>query len=157
MLAGRELSETRLKTRLTERGHTPAAVAHAAARLHQSGALDDLRAARACARTLVLVKLHGRLRARRELERLGFEKALAAQVLDEILDPVAEQTLLTKMLLRHARGRNEALGDPTVFRRVQSALVRRGFSPAQVRASMLRRLRGSAPEELEPPFDAWED
>jgi regulatory protein len=157
MLARHEMSEARLRARLAEKEHSPAAIDAAVNRLRDIGALDELRAARACARTLVHVKLRGRLRARRELEHLGFDQGTASQVLDELLDPAAERTLLSTMLLRHVRGRNANLGDPAVFRRVHGALVRRGFSPAQVRTLMLGLRRGSGAAEVDDASDSVDE
>ncbi len=149
------MSERLLRDRLADRGYPGAAIETAVARMRAAGALDEQRAARACARTLVLVRRRGRLRARRELEHMGFTPQTVSDVLDEILDARAEQGLLDHAAARQLRGRNANLSDPAVFRRVQAALIRRGFPPSRVRAALLARLKGHVPDEIDaaPPAD----
>ncbi len=153
LLARREISEARLRERLAARDLPAEAVDGAIAKLKAAGALDDRRAVRACARTIVLVKQRGRLRARQELQKLGFAPDLAAAAIDEWLAPAAEATLLDKVIARQLRGRNADLSDPAVFRRVYGALVRRGFSPSTVQTALRNRARGVAPD----PPDAFPD
>jgi SOS response regulatory protein OraA/RecX len=156
MLASREMSASRVRARLAARGYDAAAIDHAVARLLAAGALDDERAARACARTLILVKRRGPQRARRELEHMGFAPEMVAGVLDELLNPASEQHLLDQAVARAVRGRNANINEPAVFRRVQAAIIRRGFGPSKVRAALLARLKGGVPEEIDsetPPED----
>jgi SOS response regulatory protein OraA/RecX len=157
MLASREMSESRLRDRLAARGYLADAVEHAASRLRGVGALDDERAVRACARTIVLVRRRGPSRARRELEQMGFLPAMVAAVLGELVDARAEQLLLENAVARQVRGRNANLAEPAVFRRVQGSLIRRGFSPARVRAALLARLKGHVPDEIDSESPANDD
>ncbi len=149
MLARRELSEARIRDRLSERGYEGASIEQAILRLRGTGAIDDDRAVRACARTLVLVRRRGPLRARRELEQMGFPRDLVAAVLGDLFDAQTESRQLEASLTRQLRGRNANLSDPGVFRRVQGALVRRGFSPSRVRSVLLARAKARGAETID--------
>jgi SOS response regulatory protein OraA/RecX len=153
LLARRELSESRLRDRLAGLGLPPDAISGATDRLRASGALDDTRAVRACARTIVIVKQRGRARAVQELQRLGFSPELAASAVDESLPRGAESALLQALLTRQLRGRNADPRDPAVFRRVYASLVRRGFSPSAVQTALRQRAKGVAPGDLVLPDD----
>ena len=145
MLAGREMSTSRLRERLRRRGLPDDAVDDAVARLTRAGALDDPRAARAAARTLVAVKLRGAHRVSRELERMGFAPALVASTLAEVLGETDEPAALARVVASRMHGRT-TLADPAAYRRLFSALLRRGFAASAIRDA-LRPFwgRGTAP------------
>ena len=105
------------------------------AQLVEIRAIDDSRAVRACARTLVVVRLRGRQRAQRELEAMGFQPEQVRNTLDEILGETDELALATRVLVSRMHGR-QVVSDPATYRRLYGALFRRGFSPAIVREAL---------------------
>jgi regulatory protein len=147
LLSSRELAEADVRTRLAARGFDPAAVDAAVGRLRQAGALSNARAVRAVARTLVVVKRRGRLRAQRELEARGFGKAEIAEALAELFAGEDERALVDRALDRRLRGRPAARGDVAAMRRVYAALLRQGFPPAIVRDAVRRRFSGAVPDD----------
>lgn len=149
MLAGREMSTARLRERLLRRGLPDDAVDQAVGRLIRAGALDDARAARAAARTLVTVKLRGRHRVARELERLGFPPALVHATMAEVLGDTDERAALARVVAARLHGRAR-LADPATYRRLFAALLRRGF-PADAIREALRPHWGKGAAPLEPP------
>jgi SOS response regulatory protein OraA/RecX len=145
MLAGREMSTARLCERLRRRGLPDDAIGDAVARLTRAGALDDARAARAAARTLGAVKLRGRHRVIRELERLGFAPALAALTVADVLADTDEQAAMAKVVAARMRGRSR-IADPAAYRRLFGALLRRGFAASAIRDALRPYWgRGTAP------------
>jgi regulatory protein len=149
MLAGREMSTARLRERLLARGLPAEAVDHAVTRLTRVGALDDARAARAAAHTLSLVKLRGRYRVGRELERRGFAPTLVHVVLDDVLGDTDERETIARVIAARMHGRT-TLADPAAYRRLFSALLRRGFSADAIREA-LRPYWGKAAAPLGAP------
>jgi regulatory protein len=153
LLGARELSESAIRQRLTERGFEPATVDAAADRLRRCGALDERRAARAVARTIIHVKRRGRLRAQRELESRGFSKDMASEALTEVLAGEDERTMVERALDHRLHGRQAVRGDIASMRRLLNGLVRQGFSPARARDAVRARF-ANAPrldEESEEP------
>jgi regulatory protein len=151
LLAGREMSTARLRDRLRRRGLPDDAVDDAVARLTRTGALDDPRAARAAARTLVAVKLRGRHRVVRELERLGFAPALVQQTLAEVLGDTDERAAMARVIAARMHGR-PAIADPAAYRRLFGALLRRGF-PADAIREGLRPYWGRGAAPVDTPDD----
>jgi len=134
-LSARELAAASITSRLTDRGFDLAVVDGVVTRLTENRAIDDDRAVRACARTLVVVKLRGRQRAQRELEAMGFRSDLVRRTLDDILGDTDELALASRVLAARMRGR-QVISDPASYRRLYGALFRRGFSPAIVRDAL---------------------
>lgn len=146
-LAARELSSSRVRERLLARGFTAIATDSAIGRLRASRAIDDPRAAAACARTLVLVKRRGRLRAIRELEWMGFDPLLAREAVTSALGAEGERSLAEAALASRLRGKRPPL-DPAVRRRLFAALVRQGFPPPLV-LDLLRAHRAEPGEPVD--------
>jgi regulatory protein len=139
MLARRELSTASVRTRLRDRGFSPAEIDAAVARLHASGALDDGRVARAYARTAANVKGRGRLRVMRELQQMGIGGDVAAEALGEVFGDLDERAMIGRAMERKTRGSARPM-DPREHARLYQFLMRQGFSPAGVTAA-LRRYR----------------
>ena len=139
LLAGRELSESQLRTRLERREFDDVDVDAAVERLRQEGALDDLRTARACARTEAHVKRHGRLRVLRQMHALGISRGIAQQAVAEVFADVDEDELLVRALEKRLRG--TAPLDNATARRVQRYLLAQGFEAARVNAVLRERIR----------------
>jgi regulatory protein len=138
MLARRELSTAQVKERLARREFTPADIDDAVARLVAAGMLDDLRVARAVARTKASVKRQGRSRVVRELAVIGIPREIAERVIAEVFGDLDEDALLDQALSRRLRG-TASLGDPATRRRIFAALVRQGFAPPAVLRAMRDR------------------
>ncbi len=151
LLAGRELSAAGVRERLAARGFQPDAVEAAVERLTASRALDEQRAVRAVAHTLVHVKRHGRARARRELVARGFTPDGAEAALAETLSDQDERAAVERVLDLKLRGRPLDRGDQAASRRLFAMLLRRGYA-AGVAREALRRRTGQAP-----PLDDDED
>ncbi len=147
LLAGREMSTARIRDRLHERGFPDDAVETAVARLTSAGVLDDRRAVRAAARTLVSVRLRGRHRVDRELERLGFERDMAVQAMLEVLEAVDEAALVARVVESKMRG-GKTLPDEAAYRRLFGTLLRRGFPGSLVREALKPYWRRSGSPEV---------
>ena len=126
-----------MRQRLLERGFLPPAVDSAVGRLTDTGALDDRRAARACARTLAIVKRRGRLRVLRELDRLGFDADTAGAAVSDVLDDDTERQAAERILAARLRG-SKTPPDAAARRRLFAALLRQGF-PSDLIRDLLRR------------------
>ena len=103
MLGRRELSAAQVRDRLARRGWTEAAIEPAIARLSSSGALDDARVARACARTRAGLKQQGRDRVLREILALGVARDVARTAVDEVFGPLDEGDLVKAALEKRLR------------------------------------------------------
>ncbi|MEW5980961.1 MAG: RecX family transcriptional regulator [Acidobacteriota bacterium] len=147
-LAGRELSTARVRERLRERGYPDAIVTDTLRRLTGAGALDDRRAAHACARTLLLLKRRGRLRVLRELERMGFDAETARAAVSSVLEDQDERHLADCAAAARLRGVRPPLG-PAVRRRVFAALLRQGFAPSLIH-EVLRGREADCDEPTDP-------
>ncbi|MCX6539287.1 MAG: RecX family transcriptional regulator [Acidobacteria bacterium] len=146
-LSARELAAASVTSRLADRGFDPVVVDAVVARLTENRFIDDNRAVRACARTLVVVKLRGRQRAQRELEVMGFRSELVRETLDEILGETDELALASRVLASRMHG-GQVIRDPATYRRLYGALFRRGFSPSIVRDALKPYWkRGRTPDE----------
>jgi regulatory protein len=135
LLAGREMSTARVRERLLSRGFPGEAVETALERLTGAGILDDRRAAQAAARTMVLVRHRGRHRVGRELEQLGFSKETARDAARSVLADSDQRAILDKVVASRLHGRR-SLPDPAAYRRLFSALLRRGFPADLIRAAL---------------------
>jgi regulatory protein len=148
LLSGRELSEAAMRTRLAARGFADDAVDAATARLVQVGALSDQRAVKAVARTLVLVKRRGRLRARRELELKGFRAEDAATAVAELVSDDDEREAIERALDARLRARPAVRFDTAAMTRLYAFLIRKGFAAGAARDAVRRRFRtASLPDD----------
>jgi SOS response regulatory protein OraA/RecX len=143
LLGARERSESDVRTRLTELGFPADIVDAAVARLLASGAINESRAARAVARTLVQVRRRGRLRAVRELQAKGFPESLASEAVGELIGADDERTAVERALDRKLRGRAVVAGDTGAMRRLMATLVRQGHPPGIVRTVIRDRFRNA--------------
>jgi regulatory protein len=135
LLARRELSVAGLRARLEDREHPPGDIEAAIAHLLETGALDDMRVAKAYARTSSKVKGRGRLRVARELQVMGIAKDVAAEALGEVFGDVDERSLIARALQKKLRGRTK-ITDRAEYARLYQYLMRQGFSPAAVTAAL---------------------
>jgi regulatory protein len=138
MLARRDLSEAQVRERLARRGHDPAEIDEAVARLTAERAIDDVRTAEAIARTQAGVKRRGRRRVAHELARAGIAPAVARAALDRIYEGLDQEALVEDALARRMRGR-AAVGDEGEMRRLYRYLVAQGFDPEHARRALERR------------------
>jgi len=136
LLARRELTGAQLRERLLARDHPPGEVDAALARLRETGALDDARAARALASAAMRIKRRGRLRVLRELGAAGVDEATARDALDAALAETDEAALLDKAIDRRLRG---PIRDQAHLRRLHQYLVRLGFHPTEALAALRKR------------------
>ena len=142
MLARRELSAAQVRERLERKGFSGDQVEPALRRLQRAGALDDRRAAHALAHRSAHVRMHGRLRAVREIERRGIDRELAASAVDEIYRELDEGALIARALARRRRGPVESGAE---LRRLHRYLVRQGFDGAAATAALRTRTRAAPP------------
>jgi len=147
LLAGREMSTARVRDRLHTRGFPDEAVESAVTRLTRAGVLDDRRAVQAAARTLVSVRMRGRYRVDRELERLGFDRALIDQAVRDVLEAVDESVLVARVVESKMRG-GKTLSDVAAYRRLFAALLRKGFPGSLIRDALKPYWRRSAPPDV---------
>ncbi len=135
-LGRRELTERQLRERLARRGCTGESVDAAIARLKREQVLDDVRAARAFARTEARVKQRGPLRIRRALESMGIDRQAAREATDDGYEdrPVAEA--LERALDRRLRG---PVADDRHAQRLIAYLVRQGFELADAVEAVRKR------------------
>ena len=133
MLSRRELSTAQVSERLARKGFDRDAVEAALGRLRQVGALDDSRTAQALAHRSAQVRMHGRLRAVRELEARGIGRSLALSAVDAAYGEVDEDELIERALARRLRGPIET---PAALRRLYHYLIRQGFDGAAARAAL---------------------
>jgi regulatory protein len=141
MLGRRELSEAQVRQRLARREHGPDDIEAAVVRLKAERAIDDRRVAEAIARTETVVKRHGRLRVKRQIESAGIASATAKRTVDEVFEALDDDTLIEAALAKRLRGRERA-ADDREFQRLYRYLISQGFEPDKV-AQVLRPRRPS--------------
>jgi regulatory protein len=137
-LGRRELSEAQLRSRLAEKGVTPAVIDAVVTALRDAGVVDDRRVALAVARTRANVRRQGRDRVRRELSALGIARDIVDDALAATFSDVDESALLDQAITKRLRGRL-SLTDPADRRRITAALVRQGFSFTAIRRALKSR------------------
>ena len=135
MLARRELSTAQLRQRLERKGFGPDQATAALGRLQRAGALDDERTALALARRSADVRMHGRLRALREIESRGISRDLAQRAVDAVYGDIDEEALLERVLVRRL---HRPLDSRAAQRRLHQQLVRQGFDPAAALSALKR-------------------
>ena len=97
--------------------------------------------------TAVETKGRGRLRVVRELLARGVDKEIATEAVAEVFGEKDERSLVARALQKKLRGRPRP-ADSAEYARLYQYLMRQGFSPAVVVAS-LRRLRRTSGDEVE--------
>ena len=147
LLSRRAYSVTECRDRLHAREHPDDAIDAAIERLLETGGLDDKRLAQSFARTAVETKGRGRLRIVRELLARGVDKEIAAEAVAEVFGEKDERSLVARALQKKLRGRPRP-ADAAEYARLYQYLMRQGFTPAVVVAS-LRRLRRTTDDEVE--------
>lgn len=148
-LALRELSEFQIRQRLRRRQVEPDTIDEVVARLQRGKALDDLRTARASARTDALVKRHGRYRVLRHVEALGIDRELARRAVAEVFAEVDEEDVLDRALTRRLGQGRRVITDRAEYRRLYRYLVNQGFEPSAVSALLRARSRSSVETDEE--------
>ena len=144
MLARRELSTTQVRDRLERKGFNLEQIASALRRLRHEGALDDRRTAVAYAHTSAHIKMHGRIRTTRELQRLGISPSLSKTAVVEVYDEVDERGLLERALARRLKGRIETRAE---LGRLYRYLIRQGFDGSKVMSALTARsASGTTPD-----------
>ena len=137
-LSARELSEGQVRSRLDERGYSPAAIASAVQRLIDNRTIDDRRTAGALARTEARIRRHGPRRVMGKLLSIHIDRDLAREIIRDLFGDEDEAQLLEAALDRRLRGKPERLNDPGERRKILAYLVRQGFS-ASAASSALRK------------------
>jgi SOS response regulatory protein OraA/RecX len=93
------------------------------------------------ARSEVLIKRHGRLRAQRQLEAAGLSASIARTALDEVFSAIDQNALIGAALGRRLRGAR-AIEDEAEFRRLYRFLIGQGFdSDLVLRTLKARRIK----------------
>jgi regulatory protein len=147
-LASRELSGFQVRQRLQARQVPPDIIHDVLERLRRGGALDDRRTARACARTHVVVKRHGRNRVLRQLESIGIDRHLARRTVNEVFEEIDERALMEHALTARIGRRGRTISNPSEYRRLFAFLIRQGFEASAVSELLRARARGAArPDE----------
>jgi regulatory protein len=147
MLGRRELSEAQVRQRLARREHEPEQIDAAVERLKAERAIDDVRVAEAIARTETVVKRHGKLRVKRQIESAGIATATARRAVDDIFADTDDDTLIEAALAKRLRGRDRAKDDREL-QRLFRYLIGQGFESDKVSKVLRSRrpLRGSGGE-----------
>ncbi len=122
ILAYADNTETALRRKLAQRGFSDAAIDAAVEMMIVTGELDERRMLYSRQIYLVETKKYGRRRAELELRRMGFSRAVLEGADWSGFDFVA----VCAQLLRRT-------GE--LDRRVYASLLRRGFSPAEIKAA----------------------
>ena len=150
MLARRELSAAQVTERLRRRGFGAREVATTVARLQGEGAIDDLRTAGMHARRLASTVHRGPFRAEREIAALGIAAAVARAAVAEAYAEHGVQTVLEQALARRLPA-GAAIEGRIHYGRLYRYLVRQGFDPDMVTATLRGRAGASAgPDDEEP-------
>ena len=139
ILARRDLSTAECRERLARKGHAIDEIDSALERLAAGRALDDLRVARAFARTAIKIKGRGPLRIERELQARGIDRDIAAEALADACADEDEPTMIARAIRKRLRGRALS-NDRAESARLFQHLVRQGYTPSAIVAE-LRKLR----------------
>ncbi len=142
LLAGRELCEAQVRTRLQRKAFADAAIDVAIGRLRETRALDDRRAAMACARTEALTRRRGRRRVEQHMRALGFDPDVVSEAVGHVFSTIDEPHRLDSILDRRLRP-DESVDDRPTAARLYRYLVRQGFGADDVSAALKRRGRAS--------------
>lgn len=150
LLARRERCTAQMVEGLRRRGFDNDGIEAAVARLQQEGALDDSRAARVHARRAARVTHRGPLRTEREIAALGIAPAVARAAVAEVYAEHGVQTVLERALARRLP-EDAAVEDRTHLGKLYRYLVRQGFEPGMVTATLHNRASAPAPADDEEP------
>ena len=146
MLARREMTAAEVTERLRRRGFAAGDIEAAVKRLREVCALDDYRTAAVHARRAARITRRGPLRAEREITALGVSPAVAEAA---VADVYAEEG--TAAVLGRALARRLPAGAPVEsraqFARLYRYLVRQGFDPPMVSATLRARAAMHPPPE----------
>ena len=137
LLAGRELSETQLRARLTRRKLDPHDIDTAIARLKADGTLNDRRVALALARIESTIKHRGRARVIQKVRQAGIDADTAEDAVREVFQDVDEGALLDRAIERRLRGASPRDLDDRGRARIVRGLAAQGFSLERI----LKKLR----------------
>ena len=140
-LSARELSEGQVRSRLDERGYSPAAIASAVQRLIDNRTIDDRRTAGALARTEARIRRHGPRRVMGKLLSIHIDRDLAREIIRDLFGDEDEAQLLEAALDRRLRGKPERLNDPGERRKILAYLVRQGFSASAASAALRKKAK----------------
>ena len=140
MLARRELSEAQVRDRLARKGHDPATIDDAVARLRAERAIDDVRVAETIARTESTLRRRGKLRVRRQIEQAGVAGATARRAIDEVMGSIDTEALLEASPARRLHGR-ERIANDAEFRRLYRYLMAQGFESERIIKALTARRR----------------
>ena len=146
MLARRELSAAQVAERLRRRGFDAGEVEATVARLQGEGAIDDLRTARMHARRLAAAARRGPLRAEREIAVLGIAATVAHAAVAEVYAEHGVRTVLARALARRLP-EGSAIEGRIHFGKLHRHLVRQGFEPEMVTATLRDRAVAAAPAD----------
>lgn len=128
LLSYRPRTERELRRRLARKGFDPSIVDPCIDNLTRAGLIDDAAFARTFAADRVRTRPSGRARLAADLRSRGVNPDDAAAALDEICQPgsEAELELARRSVVKFPRRDQE--DSPRVKRRLQSYLMRRGFT-----------------------------
>lgn len=148
MLARRELSTAEVVERLRRRGFAPGDIEAAVERLRKEHALDDRRTATVHARRAARITRRGPLRAEREITALGIPPAVAGAAVAEVYAEEGAQTVLERALARRL-AEGAPVESRAQFARLYRYLVRQGFDPPAVSATLRARAATHAPPDAD--------
>lgn len=134
LLSYRARSESELRSRLLEKGHSDSETDVAITRLLELGYINDAEVARSLVRRCRDIKQLGLTAARRFLRERGISDEVAREALEGYDEQAAAQGYLNKRKVRLSQG---PAGDDSTQankerRRLASSLMRRGHSPSTV-------------------------
>jgi len=133
MLDRRSYASAELRRRLAQRGHPPAAIDAAVARLVAAGLLDDVAYARQFTRAKLTDGGMAPLRVRRELARRGVDRAVVdAALADVVSEEGIDRVATLEHLARRRLGALTACDDRTRRRRLAAYLARRGYATDEI-------------------------
>ena len=142
MLARAPRSVRDLRRRLFLKGEAEADVESAIDRLTAAGLLDDAAYARAFVRAKVSSQGFSRRRLQQELAKRGVARDVADAAIVEVLhdDEVDELANIERAASKKLRAL-QGMDEETQRRRLYAYLARRGYSPDDVRAVLVRMTR----------------
>ena len=147
MLAHRELSAAQMTERLRQRGFGLEDVEDAVARLRRERAIDDRRTASLYARRAARTAHRGPLRTEREIAALGIDPAVVRAAVAEVYGEQGTEKVIERALARRLP-EGAAVTDRSHFGRLYRHLVRQGFDPQMVVATLRARAgTSSAPDD----------
>ncbi len=142
-LAGRDLSAAEIRLRLRRSGCSDDVIHRAIEHLQFTRAIDDDRVALSHARVESSVRGRGRDRVLLRLRSIGIDAETARRAVDSVFQDVDQAALLERALARRLK-QPGVIRTPAEYRRLHDALIRQGFSHADVRKALdARRAKGS--------------